>query len=257
VIAALALPPEARVEKRVPKKLLVEQGAPTASDKRQIQDGLQELTWIAALKPSNVGVPAFRDEEREYLEIAVLMADLRPAAKSARLIELIHRAIPYPLVLVSVQGNAITVSLAHKRRALNESETIVLDRAAIMSPPLASQPVFAPDELTAEFLASLPLFAQSRAHLCAIYQGWIECVEALLAARITGQFTRVVTSQAAAARRAALVEYDHIQNEIVSLRARAAMESQINRRVDLNLSIRRLESKVMVIMSLLNLGEAK
>ena len=85
----------------MPKKLLVEQGAPTAADKRQIQDGIEEMIWVAALKPTNIGVPAFRDDVREYLEIAVLTVALRPAAKPTRLIELIHRAIPYPLVLVT------------------------------------------------------------------------------------------------------------------------------------------------------------
>ncbi len=113
VIAALALPPETRVDKRVPKKLLVEQGAPTASDKRQIQDGIEELTWIAALKPSNIGVPAYRDDVREYLEIAVLMAELRTTAKAGRLKELIHRAIPYPVVLLAAQRKTISLSLAH------------------------------------------------------------------------------------------------------------------------------------------------
>jgi hypothetical protein len=39
-LTALALPPEARVDQRVPKKMLLEQGAPTAADKRLIQDGL-------------------------------------------------------------------------------------------------------------------------------------------------------------------------------------------------------------------------
>ena len=34
VINALALPSDARVDQRVPKKLLMEQGAPTAADKR-------------------------------------------------------------------------------------------------------------------------------------------------------------------------------------------------------------------------------
>ena len=36
LIAALNLPPEARVDRRVPKTLLVENGAPTAADKRRI-----------------------------------------------------------------------------------------------------------------------------------------------------------------------------------------------------------------------------
>ena len=62
MIPALALPADTRVERRVPKKLLLEQGAPTASDKRQIQDGIEDLLWVAALKPNNIGVPAFRDE---------------------------------------------------------------------------------------------------------------------------------------------------------------------------------------------------
>ena len=86
VINALALPPDARVYKRVPKKLLTEQGAPTAADKRQIQDGIEEIIWVAALKPTNIGVPAFEDVVRQYLEIAVLTVELRSAARPPRLI---------------------------------------------------------------------------------------------------------------------------------------------------------------------------
>lgn len=78
----------------MPKKLLLEHGAPTGADKRQIQDGIEEIVWVAALKPINVGVPAFDDGIRQYLEIAVLTVELRPSAKPARLIELVHRAIP-------------------------------------------------------------------------------------------------------------------------------------------------------------------
>ena len=58
-IAALELPSGCRVDQRVPKKLLTEQGAPTAADKRLIQDGVEEVIWVAALKPVNIGVPAF------------------------------------------------------------------------------------------------------------------------------------------------------------------------------------------------------
>ena len=39
LIAALDLP-GARVDRRVPKKLLVENGAPTAADKRRINEGI-------------------------------------------------------------------------------------------------------------------------------------------------------------------------------------------------------------------------
>ena len=78
LVDALGLPPEARVDMRVPKKLLVEQGAPTSADKRAIQDGIDELQWLAAGKPSTIGVPAFVDDIREYLEIAVIACAFGP-----------------------------------------------------------------------------------------------------------------------------------------------------------------------------------
>ena len=76
LITALDLPGSCRVDQRVPKKLLVENGAPTAGDKRQINDGIEEIQWLAALKPNTIGVPEYRDDVREYLEIAVLSLSL-------------------------------------------------------------------------------------------------------------------------------------------------------------------------------------
>ena len=43
IIAALALPDSALVNQRVPKKLLAENGAPTAADKRWINEGIEEI----------------------------------------------------------------------------------------------------------------------------------------------------------------------------------------------------------------------
>ena len=43
LIDALDLPPDARVDRRVPKTLLVENGAPTAADKRAITEGVDQL----------------------------------------------------------------------------------------------------------------------------------------------------------------------------------------------------------------------
>ncbi|MGA2705600.1 MAG: DUF4391 domain-containing protein [Isosphaeraceae bacterium] len=244
IIAALALPPEARVDERVPKKMLVEQSDPTAADRRQILEGIDELLWLAALKPSNIGVAEYRDQAREYLEIAVLTVALRPTARAPRLTELIHRAIPYPVVLVTSQGGEVSLSLAHKRFSQNEVGATVLDGALIASPPISTQPATVPDHPDRRFLDSLPLAVQPRVHLCAVYQGWVERAEALQAARLTGRFVLAPTSEVAAVRRNALVEYDRIQREITSLRARAEKETQINRRVEFNLAIRRLDGEL-------------
>lgn len=243
-VAALALPSDARVDQRVPKKLLVEQGLPTAADKRQIQDGLDELKWVAALKPSNVGVPEYRDDVREYLEIAVLTMTLRPAAKMAWLSELVHRAIPYPVVLVTAQGKDLALSLAHKRFSQSETGATVVDGELISALLWTKDAPDLPKPADARPFESLAMGSQPQTHLLALYQGWIEWVEALQASQITGHFARASTFEAARSRREALERYDRLQREIGGLRAQATKETQLNRRVELNLTIRCLEAEL-------------
>lgn len=236
VIEALGLPAEARVDQRVPKKLLVENGAPTAADKRQINDGIEELFWLAALKPATIGVPAFRDDVREYLEIAVLSLTLRVGAKAPRLTKLIHRAIPYPVFLVQNEPTGLALSLAHLRWSQGQSGQTVLDGALI------TIDVDPKAQAARDFLASLALTSQPHHHLHALYQGWIERFEAHAAARHTGKFVPAADPADAERRRVALAEHARLKNEITSLRARATKEKQVNRRVELNLAIKRLEA---------------
>jgi len=230
-------PHNVSVNQRVPKKLLVENGAPTAADKRRIYEGIEELRWLAVLKPTNIGVPEYRDDVREYLEIAVLSLTLRPDAKTGRLVELIHRAIPYPLLLVTEQSDQLTLSLAHKRLSQGEAGKVVLDDAVTLCDLVEHAAV-------SVFLDSLSLAVQPRSHLLELYQGWINCLQAFQAAQITGRFIPSTGSESAVARREALVDYDRLTRQIAVLRAQAERESQINRRVDLNLGIKRLEAEM-------------
>jgi len=239
VIAALALPADARVDQRVPKKLFLEQGVPTAADKRVIQEGIEDIFWVASLKPANIGVPAFKDEIREYVEIAVLSGTLRNDAKTARLIELIHRAIPYPVLLVSEQKGIVTVSLAHKRASHAHTDAVVIDGAIVAAILDAESKAF-----EAPLLAHLPLAGQPGQSLWSVYQGWIGCVQALAVARLTGRYALTQTADEAAARQTALENHTRIMREIAGLRAKAAKEKQINRRVDINLAIQGLEEEL-------------
>ncbi len=245
VIAALCLPADAQVNQRVPKKLLVENGAPTAADKRQINDGIEELHWLATLKPATIGVPIFRDNTREYLEIAVLSLILRAGAKARRLAELIHRAIPYPVLLIESQLDNLVLSLAHLRWSQGQSEQTVLDG------PLITATVDSNFGATAAFLASLDVSSQPRQDYFAFYQGWVERFEAYATARLTGSFVLTQDAASSMRRRTALVEHEHITREIWSLRVQAGSETQLSRRVELNLQLRQLEARLTETLSTL------
>ncbi len=133
IIAALQLPEQARVNQRVSKKLLIENLAPTAADRQQINEGIEEIQWVAALKPGNCGIPAYRDTQREYVEVAVLHLTLRPSARPARLIELLHRAVPHPTLLMVSTPDSVQLSLSHKRWAQKKPARPC---SMVKSPPL-------------------------------------------------------------------------------------------------------------------------
>lgn len=257
VVSALCLPDSARVDQRVPKKLLLENGAPTASDKRLITDAIEDIQWLAALKPNTIGVPEYRDTQREYLEVAVLAVTLRGAIKHAslsRFAELVHRAVPYPVLLLldekRAEGPTLTLSLAHKRWAQNEAGKIVLDgevvsaslfQAADGKPGAVAK---AASDIERDFMQSLALARQPQASLHALYGGWIVCVQALHAARRTGIYKTAATPEQTAARRQALIDCQRLEGEISRLRAEATKEKQLARQVELNLTLKRIQAEL-------------
>ena len=255
LIHSLALPATCRVDQRVPKKLLLENAAPTASDKRLISDAIEDIQWLAALKPNTIGVPEYRDTLREYLEVAVLVVSLRGAIKPAslsRLAQLVHRAVPYPVLLLLDEKRAEgpTLTLAHKRWAQNEAGKIVLDgdlvsaslfQAADGTPGTDTKTA---SDIERDFMQSLAVSRQPQASLHALYEGWIACVQALHAARRTRIYRAAATPEQAAARRQALADCQRLEGEISRLRAEATKEKQLARQVELNLTLKRIQSEL-------------
>jgi hypothetical protein len=236
LISALALPSASLVDQRIPKKLLIENAATARGDKRRITEGVDEVRWVAALKPSTIGVAAYRSNEREYLEIAVLSVSFRDTVNTARLIELIHRAIPYPVVLVSETPDGIPISLVHKRRSEGEAGAVVLD-GDITEASLGGNP-----SIDGSFLGALPLSDQPRANLHALYQGWIDAVTAHRAARITGRFSLPASREHSSARQVALRSLMELDAEMARVRREAERETQLARQVERNLELNRLRA---------------
>ncbi|RYH63000.1 MAG: DUF4391 domain-containing protein, partial [Alcaligenaceae bacterium] len=156
----------------------------------------------------------------------------------ARLAELVHRAVPYPVLLLLAAPQGLFLSLAHKRWAQNEAGKVVLDgEPATVALAL---------DLTAEhpFVQALALARQPQVNLLALYQGWMDCLTAWQAAKVTGTFTVASTPAQAAARREALRTCQRLELESARLRAVAAKEKQMAKQVDLNLALKRISAEL-------------
>lgn len=233
LIQALGLSDNTRINQRVAKKMLVEHVATTAADKRLIQDGVDEITWLAALKPHLIGIPAYEDEHRHYQELAVLSLDLKAGTKPGRLVELLHRAVPYPVLLFTTSDSGLGISLAHLRKSQNEVDQMVIDGQLlnVMVPATVSWDAF---------VAAMGLVKQPHTDLYTLYQGWFDTVDALDIAHETGTFQPSMNRLEAAERHVALQQCRELQATLLKLRSQAQKERQVARQVALNVEIKQL-----------------
>lgn len=239
LLDAFGLPRESRIDRRLPKASIAEHGATTTRDRRLIKDGVDRVTWIAALKPSTVSIASYRDAEREYFEIAVVHAVLWGESGMDRTLSVIHRSIPYPVALVAETPSSVTLSFADKRWSKSQTGAMVLDGELVTRS-------FGGDEVpfTEPFLETLSVAWHAEASFFDLYQRWIDAVAASLAAVVTGRFEPMRDPRLRARRMDALSHYRHLESEAGRLKTAASRERQISRRVELNQKLRRLEQEM-------------
>lgn len=253
VLEALALPPAAMVAKRIPKSLLVEKGAKTATDRRNINSAIARIVWVASLKPSSTGVAPYEDKTHRYVEVAVVSLELRDDRSLTRLIELVHRAIPHPVMLVHHGAGGCGLSAAHKRMSLTNAHTVVLEPPTFL---FAWGDRGGPSDAVASQIRNVAsIGGRPFQDAWALYEHWIDTICLLKATDRAGQLVRFGDSRQRAERRAALAELERLDGALASLRAEARRANQMGDRVRLNLQIQELTQAERVAID--NLATAR
>lgn len=131
----LELPARARFSERLSKKVLREQigGGGGTSEARLLDKTVASARVVGVLRPETIQVPAHRQADREVTDIAVLHVEPArgtTAGERRRLVELIQRAMPRPVVLLldgPGQPAELSLALTHVNRTDPERQTSVID----------------------------------------------------------------------------------------------------------------------------------
>jgi hypothetical protein len=223
VIAAFGLPASAIRPTRIHKTVLNERGAATAADRKLIDAVVDRLDWMATLSPATIGVAA----GDSVTAIQLLSLSVR-AQPTQRLLTVIHRAIPLPVVLITAFEQSVHISLAPLRAADRIEGAVVVERL-IVSPEIEAF-----DSSANAFLGSLAVATQPRTSLDRLYEGLIWRTEAFAAARISGGAFRVAeNAESAHLRGLALAEHQNTSAEFAKARAAARAEKSLSKQVKL------------------------
>jgi hypothetical protein len=233
---AISFPEAALLGKRVPKKQFLESGELVASDKKLFRENVKNVYWEYTLKPSTCPVLPYRDNEREYLEVAVLQVEMNSQKGHKRIAEIIHRVIPYPLMLgFYTESGDIALSIAPKRFSQAEHGAFVAER--FYTTGWMNSEVLNDQE--SAFVASLAWGSMPLQTYGSLYNAWTDRFTGYECSVLSGTFT----IGKAVDRLERLTRCREIESRISELRGQLK-KAAFNRQVELNTQIKKFEQEL-------------
>ena len=233
---AISFPEAALLGKRVPKKQFLESGELVASDKKLFRENVKNVYWEYTLKPSTCSVLPYRDNEREYLEVAVLQVEMNSEKGHKRIAEIIHRVIPYPLMLgFYTETGDIALSIAPKRFSQAEHGAFVAERFYTTG-WMSSEAL---NDREAAFVASLAWSHMPLQTYGTLYNAWTDRFTGYECSVLSGSFTIGKAGE----RLDRLTRCREIESRISELRGQLK-KAAFNRQVELNTQIKKFEQEL-------------
>ena len=228
----LNFPDSCFVGQRIAKVLFAENGPLTPGDRKTFRSDIEEI-FCSYILGDNHGVMlnSYADAEHDFSCLAQIDVALKKPGKAARIAELCHRAMPYPLIVILHDGDKLWFSMAEKRFSRDGEEQIVLEHQTDTG--------WISDRFLQDFSEAAVFGKFKKNSYRDLYQHYAELLDVLKTAELTGSFEQ--SSISPEERRRLLEELYQLQNQLTELKAKAKKESEMSRLVEINMQAKAIE----------------
>jgi hypothetical protein len=223
----LNIPRSCEVKNTIFKKMFYENGDLSAADKALFTDAIKKIIWLYCLKPETINIQPYKDDTREYEEVEIIEVELDKEKRTDRIAEIIMRNIPYPMVLIFRLRQKIKLYVAHQRYSLSDNSKNTIEE-------LVSTEWVDNDSV---LLEKLDIMQMRFTNFYALYSDIVDIISIYNLSEIMATDENITGAEA----RELSAKIEDIEQEIASLRAKLKKESQFNRKMGLNIEIKRLE----------------
>lgn len=249
----LKWPQSLQASHRLTKKSFYEHGQLSSSAQKLLQNEVETIHIRGHMTPDNSNMPAFQNDQQEYLELFAIEINLKNHQAWSELTnkqittlhELVHKAIAYPLILEIRSGDRVQWSLAEKATHQSDADYDKLIIHELMQTDWIH--CQQPQALETDFFKALAFDRLSRQNLYRFYQSLMQAFIAFLIARQTGRSELAAlpenqdnahTSQATLnAQRQTLKRIGQLIREVEQLKTKIKGCDQFNEKVELNLQL--------------------
>lgn len=257
----IEFPDSTTLNSRIPKKQLIENAQINTAGNKAIQEDIESITWAHTLKENTINIAPYQglvtieDEEFEldYNEIAVLQVGLRNTSKVTKINEILHRAIPYPLLVIYSDNNNGNLLLSVATKRINKTDHSKMTVERFYKTDWLSESYFTSDGNS--FLSSLSIKKQSFVNFYEFYMGWVAQFIQLEKSKYLGEYTSIdhtsIDIRQAKTQAETLDKIALLESKLSALRQKIKQEDQINKKVELNIQAQSVKQELQTLKTTL------
>lgn len=220
------------VNRVVPKKLFYEKAEYTKKDKDFFNKTIDKVTWLNSLKYSNINIEPYKDDEKEFEEIEIIKVVIKDDVNIKKAAEMIMKAIPYPMLIeFSFEDKR---AFAVEKQRINKVDTDKNIIEEIIITEMLSK--------NDEFFQKLNFKNFRNTNFYLMYLDLYN----LIALKIADELG-INNVESAEEARDLSEEIISIETEIEKLRNKLKKEKQFNKKMEINIEIKKLQEKIKAI----------
>jgi hypothetical protein len=249
----LQLPDRCIVNKKITKAFFKRNFDLTSSERALLDDAhiISDISWIANVNPASANIIAWKDDQFTFEEvqiISVLTNTLDFERSYPRIAELIQKYIPYPILLFVYNTEGFIANTCDKKINQNDSSRRTIEKRYFTK----TLTINGGDEVQKAFLESLKFTNLDKTNLLTYYNAYTQRIISLQVSNLSGAF-QPRTHSRTKEDIARLESIELLNTEISSLQVQAKKETQLNQRVQLNLTINQKRKEIERLTALLSL----
>ncbi len=233
----LEFPKEAQVDSVIPKKDFFEQTEMSSRDKNIFTNYIKQIKWLYSLQLETVNIKPYSDEEKDYEEIEVIQVILKKETEYLeRIADLIHRGLPYPLIIIFKLNNKFLISVAHKRNSKQDYGKVTL--TDMRYTPWISENFL--DEFDEKLLDKLAIGNLNQGDFYKMYSSVVDVIILSNGSREIGREVTVPVEKVKEINN----EIYYINQDIKEKKAELKKETQFNKKAEINMKIYSLKQAI-------------
>lgn len=248
------VPNVAIVNNIIPKQDIFEATGMTKSDKDYFVRYVKQIRWLYKFDDASVRIKPYETEEKSYLEAELISIKLKKEfqeynhntgnfhrfdARLDRIVDILLRFIPYPILLCAEFNDEIKFYVSHISESKSDYDKITLDEL-IYTDWIDVNNL---DSFDKELIEKLQIDNLDKTNVFTFYDDIVTAIIQYNGSKEVGQEVTLSSEEI----QKIMDEIKLIEREIVDLRVKIRRADNFSERVELNIKIKELQMEIEVL----------